>query len=369
MRLESEKLALVDAELVTFIISLAGLRPVCRTLLQVNGGTLRKLVETPSFALQRAWQILARQQFKGWAIDASEKSKPAFVITPNLIGLTIILHNRVALQSDNFNNESELVTLYDRSLLNCLPGPRSPSDILSFDLLLSAYFQFLRSGSASIELDSFSSALFNLSPFTSLKHLDLALPRPLAQIATEYLAHWPGAENVNENDDGEWWNRVDEILHDQDLLAVLRNAWLTLPENRSSCLGLGLFLEEIRRRGQNDYLILSFFEAYEFTQKIMQTESQEKSFSLLDLVAGQLAAPGDSLSGRRLNQVGNEYFLKFRALLEIVADRGGVPVEFRHLSHDFCFKRLLPLVPLATITGGRRIEQITPTKFSQVRFS
>ncbi len=367
MRLESEKLALVDAELAAFIISLAGLRPVCRALLQVNGGILRKLVETPSYELQRAWQVIARQQFKGLPADDFGKSKPVFVITPDLLGLTVVLHNRVALQSDNFNNESEPVSLYDRSLLNCLPVPRSPSEILSFDLLLSAYFQCLRTGAESIELDSFSSDLLNLSPFTSLKHLDLALPRPLARIAAEYLAHWTGDEN--EKDEGEWWNRVDDILCHPGLVTALRNAWLELNENRSACLGLGVFLEEIRRRGQNDHLILSFFEAYEFTQKIMQTESKEESVSLLDLVVSQLAAPGDSLSGRRLNQVGNEYFLKFRALLEIVAARGGVPVEFRHLSHDFCLKRLLPLVPLATITGGQRLEQITPAKFSKVRFS
>jgi len=367
MRLESEKLALVDAELAAFIISLAGSHPVCLGLLQVNGKILRKLVVSPSSVLKRAWQVIARLQFKGLPVENSGKSKPAFVITPALIGLAVILHNRIALQGDNFNNERELITFHDRTLLNSLPLPRSPSDILSFDLLLSAYRQFLCTDNELIELDSFSSDLLSFSPFTSLKQLDLTLPRPLARVAAEYLSHWPNRDS--EKGEGEWWDLVDEILCHPGLAAALRYAWLELPENRLSCLGLGVFLEEIRRRGQNDHLILSFFEAYEFTQKISQTESKAESVSLLDLIASQLSASGDSLSGRRLNQVGNEYFLKFRALLEIVADRGGVPGGYRHLSHDFCFKRLLPLVPLATITGGQRLEQITPTKFSEVRFS
>ncbi len=367
MRLESENLALVDAELAGFIVSLAGLQPVCRTLLQVNSEILRELVVTPSFELQRAWRVLVRQQFKGLPVDSAGKSKPAFVITPALIGLAVVLHNQITLLYGNYNNESELINLYDRTLLNSLPVPRSTSDILSFDLLLSAYCQFLRTETEPLELDLLSSDLLNLSPFTSLKYLDLSLPRPLARIATEYLPHWPNRER--EKDEGEWWNRVDEILCHQGLTAALRNAWLECPENRLSCLGLGVFLEEVRRRGQDEHLILSFFEAYEFTQKIAQSGSEAEPVSLIDLIASQLAASGDSLSGRRLNQVGNEYFLKFRALLEIVADRGGVPGEFRHLSHDFCLKRLLPLVSLATITGGQRFEQQSPVKFGEVKFS
>lgn len=367
MRLDCEKLALVDAELAGFIFSLAGLQPVCRTLLQVNGEVLRELVATPSFKLQRAWRVLARQQFKWLPANSAGSLKPVFVITPALVGLAIVLHNQIALRSNNYNNESELITFHDRALLKSLPVPCSTSDILSFDLLLSPYCQLLRTETGLIESDSFSSDLLNFSHFTSLKHLDLTLPRPLARIAAEYLAHWP--KRKSEKDEGEWWDRVDKILQHQGLAAALRNAWLELPENRFSCLGLGVLLEEIRRRGQNDHLILSFFEAYEFTQKIARTEPGTEPLCLLDMIAGQLAAAGDSLSGRRLNQVGNEYFLKFRALLEIIAERGGVPGEFRHLSYDFCFKRLLPLVAMATITGGQRLEQPTSVKFSEVRFS
>ena len=367
MRLESGKFAAINAELAGFLISLAGPQPVANAALQVNGDILKKLVSTPSPELQSAWRILGRQKFKRLPAGDSGNSEPVFRVTPVLIGLAVILHNRIALRGGYADNENELVTLHDRALLNSLPVPRCISDILSCDLLLSAYGQFLRTVTAPVGPDQLSLDLLNFSPFTSLKYLDLTLPRPLVRSAAVYLSHWSDCESGSGED--EWWDLVDEILCRPGLAAALRNAWLELPENRSSCLGLGVFLEEIRRRGQNEYLVLSFFEAYEFLQKISQTESETEPVSLLDMIAGQLAAAGDSLSGRRLNQVGNEYFLKFRALLEIIAERGGVPGEFRHLSYDFCFKRLLPLVAMATITGGQRLEQPTSVKFSEVKFS
>lgn len=367
MRLESEKLVLIDAELVGFITSMAGLQPVARRLLQVDGDLLSHLVTDSSPALKQAWKVLVRQQLKKFSVGNCTSKNPGFVVTQALVGVAVVLNNRVALRGDFLSNESELITLHDRALLNFLPVPRSTPDILSFDLLLSAYFQFLRTEAEPVEQDPVSLDLLNFSTFTSLKFFDFSLPRPLVRIAPDYLSHWPNIESAG--DEVEWWNLVDEILCQPDLTADLRNAWLELPENRLSCLGLGVFLEEIRRRGQYDNLILSFFEAYEFLQKIPQSEPEKEPVYLLGLISSQLSASGDCLSGRRLNQVGNEYFLKFRALLEIVAARGGVPGEFRHLSHDFCFNRLLPLVAMATITGGQRLDRQTPAKFSEVKFS
>ena len=362
MRLECDK---VDAVLADFILSLSRSKPVSRTRLQVDGRLLGALAGNPSPALIQAWQELVRQKFL-YSAQVLQGAK-RISVTPSLLGVTVILNNLCAAAGE-FNSPSwKRAALHDRNLFDRLSIPRTEADILSFDLLISAYGDFLRRDEAALDLDQLQIDLLNFSPFTALKSLDLILPSPLQQLLPLYLPHRLAENDFVESE--QWWSAVDEILGQPGLVYSLHHAWLKLSENRLSCLGLGLFFEEIRRRGKNDDLILSFFEAYEFLQKFTGTGSTVIRVDLLDLIKTQLTASGESLSGRRLNQVGNEYFMKFRALLEIVAARGGVPGEFRHLSHSFYFKRLLPLVSLATISGGQRFEQKSLTKFGEVKFS
>ncbi len=369
MWLNTENQPVIDAGLAGFIVSLAGSRPVCKAALLLNNELLHKLAAAPSPKLKKAWQLLGRQRFKRVSMaDEPNRSQPILRVSPALIVLAVILHNQIFLRNNHFNNDAaEPVRRHVQACLNLLSSPRTPADILNFDLLLAPYCEYLRAENAAGKLDQLSLDLLNLAPFTALQYLDLALPEPLLRKASAYLPHWPASREL---DIGEaWWSAVSGILDCPDLVAALKNAWLGLPENRLSCLGLGVFLEEVRGLGQYDDLILSFFEAYEFLQKLPPSAAAGAGVCLPDLIAGLLKASGDTLSGRRLNQVGNEYFLKFRALLEILAHRRGVPGEFRHLSYDFCFKRLLPLAALATITGGQRREQSTPVSFSTIKFS
>jgi len=362
MWLKSDK---IDAVLANFIHSLAQARPFSRSLLLVDSGAIKVLADTPSPALSRAWEELFRAECRD-PVRALSKLE-SFPVTAALTGLAVILNNRVA-AGDKFDSASlDRAADYNRSLLDSLSVPKTEPEISGFDLPLLAYCDFLRQDEERSGLDQFQQDLLNFSPFTALKSFDLLLPGPLPGLVSEYLPHYHGKKDLCDSDP--WWRQVAEIVAQPDLVHSLLDAWLRLPESRLSCLGLGLFLEELRRRGPYDPLILSFFEAYEFMLKVVPPDPETGRADLIKLIASQLGASGDSLSGRRLNQVGNEYFMKFRALLEIVAARGGVPGEFRHLTHDFCFKRLLPLVPLATITGGQRLKQQASAKFSEVRFS
>jgi len=374
MWLSDKKNASVDASLAEFIISLADLKPCSRSILLVDGKLLGELVRSPSSELRQAWRALVWDKFRLISAGNGLKSDPVVQITPALIGLAVILNNRAALKGEaglSFNRR-ELVDRYDRDLLNHLPRPREVFEIIAFDLVVGAYTQFLRD-EGPVSLDLLETELLEFSPFSSLKTVDLVLPRPLAQLAFAYLPHWSVEDSGSDRfaDWSWWWESVAKILEHPGLSAELKNSWLELPESRLSCLGLGLFFEEIRRRGQSDDLILGFFEAGEFLQKVAGERSSGvvEPVQLSELIKDLLSAPGDSLSGRRLNQIGNEYFMKFRALLEIVAARGGVPGEFRHLSYGRTLKRLLPLVSLASITGGERLRKLSSEKFSEVRFS
>jgi len=374
MRITSANIAQLDTALTGFIVSLAGSRPVCRGLLLVDGGILSELTAKPSSNLIMAWEKLVCEKFVQRPQSRAEKPL-RLRVTPALIGLAVIVHNRIFLSDERSSGAREAADLHDLTLLNLLPVPETDSDILGFDLLISAYGNFLRETGVTLGPENLRVGLLHLSPFTALKLLDLALPLPLASRAPEYLPNWQTAVPADDSlpESAAWWGRVQDLLSRPQLAFCLGSGWLEMPENRLSCIGLGIFFEELRQQGSYDDHILRFFEAYEFLQRVVTTEvdsgTKATGFALLTLIETMLAAAGDGKSSRRLNQTGNEYFLKFRALLEIVANHGGVPGGFRHLSHNFCFKRLLPLVSLATITGGQRREPGALVDFGQINFS
>ncbi len=374
MRIAPDNIAYIDTALAGFIVSLAGSRPDCRGLLLVDGEILSELTAKPSSNLISAWEKLVREKFVQRPQSLVEKPL-RLQVTPALIGLAVIVHNRIYLSDERSSDAREAADLHDLTLLNLLPVPETDSDILGFDLLISAYGNFLRETGVTLGPENLRIGLLHFSPFTALKSLDLALPSPLASRASEYLPNWQAAvlsdDSLFESD--AWWGRVRDLLGRPELAFRLGTGWLEMPENRLSCIGLGIFFEELRQQGNYDDHILRFFEAYEFLHKVVTTEvnsgTKATGFALLTLIETMLAAAGDGNSSRHLNQTGNEYFLKFRALLEIVANSGGVPGGFRHLSHDFCFKRLLPLVSLATITGGQRREPGALVDFGRINFS
>ena len=113
-------------------------------------------------------------------------------------------------------------------------------------------------------------------------------------------------------------------------------------------IGIGIFLEKLRLRGPELFkpAILAYYEAYDYGQKFAP---ENKKYALVTIIAGLLQSPS-----RKHNRRGNQYFLKFRALLEIIAEQGGLNREDSGLSREFCFAMLLPLVRLATVIGGRR---------------
>lgn len=372
MRLDNRDICSVATGLAKFFTFLAQTQPYGRlSPLPADGQCLSLLAENPAPVLQSALKELFRQKFMPLPASLTEKP-PVILVTPALLGLAVILNNLTVLQQQGYSPDSDnRITLYDRALFAILPVPLKVSDILSFDLLTSSYVQILRSRIDGVNLGRLETDLIKKSPFTLLKSLDLILPQPLGRLASDYLPDWPLTES--ECDSAQWWLAVESILAQPELACHLHSCWLELPENRLSSLGLGLLFEGLRDRGEYDQLILKFFEAYEFIQVVVKTVPERgvepEGFSLLSLIESLLSASAADFASRRQNQLGNEYFMKFRALLEIVAERGGIPGEFRHLSHDFCFKRLMPLVSLATIIGGHRNKHDSAINVGRVNFS
>ena len=286
--------------------------------------------------------------------------------------MAIVTYNFLKIYStDKQDKEQEAILDYNLQLCQTISPAVNPVDGTIYDSLIEPCCKLRRKISAKIKTEN---SLLRINPFSELKNLDLVLPTPLNILADSYLVHQqknqessdqPEPNVSDKNNYQGWWLQVEKLILNPPLKRLLRDQWLTIPENTLSCIGLGIFFEELRRRGKKQFRtpILDFFEAYDFMQRHqVQTEDTGDKYHRLTIIRHLLES-----KNREHNRKGNEYFLKFRALLEIIAEEQAIPREFRHLSRDFCLQRLAPLSALATVIGGERATH-TPT-FGTIQFS
>jgi hypothetical protein len=113
---------------------------------------------------------------------------------------------------------------------------------------------------------------------------------------------------------------------------------------------LGLLLEALRQRGDQRAIILEFYEAFDYFRAEQIADPWHgtiRHWPLLDHIERLLRADGDSEAAIQLNRRGNEYFLLFRPLLEIIITEHGLPRDYNHLKLDL-IQALRSLLPLTT---------------------
>lgn len=243
------------------------------------------------------------------------------------------------------------------ALLKLLPPARTLPDLLLYHAILhhpaAAWSNLPQSR------QPFLQALLIRSPLTALYHLHHAILPPLSPLGAELLpagaryaqsiAPWTSLEA--------WLEPVLLLLSEPQLAKSLRRRWLTLPESRAASLNVGLLLEALRRQGGQEDFILQFYEAYDhhYGQEIKdlwQRTTYRTGWPLLDEIEDLLRFDyHEQDAAIRLNRYGNERFLKFWSLLQIVKSQGGIiPPDYKHLSLHFV-KRVDDLMPLTTIDG------------------
>ncbi len=345
-----------------------------------DGEIIRDVTTSPSNELKKAWLgLIEISEVYRLSPKASENE---VTITPALTALAIAAYNFLKIYSQaNHDKDVEIDKLsgldYSVQLCKNIPPAANPDEVILYDSLIDPCCRFRRNNPPKKETDStLLAALLRINPFSELKNLDLMLPAPLKKLAGNYLAHKEkNQEFVNQSEPAEadkssnhiqkWWLQTEELILNPPIMRILRDQWLTIPENNLSCIGLGIFLEELRHRGKKDFRtpILAFFEAYDYVQHHrIQPKGDSEIYQRLTIIRHLLES-----KNREHNRKGNEYFLKFRALLEIIAEEQAIPKEFRHLSREFCFQQLAPLAALATVIGGER-EADAPT-FGEIQFS
>jgi hypothetical protein len=190
-------------------------------------------------------------------------------------------------------------------------------------------------------------ALLARSPLTALAALDRHTPAALDPLAAELLPGWQPVQHPG-GDAGPWLDGVAGLLAEPRLARWVRQRWLALPETRRACRNTGLLLEALRRRGGHRDFVLEFYEAYVYFRA--ETRAGARAWPVLETAEKLLRVPGDDRAALHLNRRGNEYFLKFRPLVEILIEEGGLPADYDQLSLEFvlALRRLLPYVTEGT---------------------
>ena len=347
-------------------------------------GTITSLALSPGPRQAAAWQKLAACSLSFHPVakpsipvqSTAKQANITFILSPQIIAFTVAVINFLSLASDSEtweNNDRERFIAANLVLTAAIDPPAEPLEWLLYDRLLTPGIELIRRARprAGTENRELFRALLAVSPLSELKHLDLELPEPIRELSGRYLVRKPGETSNAESDEQEskksrsrlkrWWFRGEDIYADSSLRRILIDSWLEMPENGSGAAGIGIFLEELRLRDRKRFRrpILEFFEACDYLERNSQPADRNFRYPRLMIIDRLLksADPG-------LNRRGNERFLKFRALLEIIAEEKGVPSDFRHLSRDFCLQQL---ARLATVIGGRR--EGLSQEFSGLQFS
>lgn len=262
------------------------------------------------------------------------------------LGVAVALNNCL-IQSA----QREAAEDYTSALIATLPPARHMPEALIYHAILRGSINFSPRGK--IKISGNEHALIERSPLTALWSLDKHTPVNLSGLAKELLPGWRArdifAAQVWQNND-EWLNTVSSLLADQRIARWVRWHWLQMPESREACRNIGLLLEALRRREDHRAFILEFYEAYDyFRSETVNDEwrGQMRDWPLLRNILNILLISGESEAAINVNRRGNEYFQKFRPLIETIIAEGALPRDYKLLTLRFVHA-LRPLLPYVT---------------------
>lgn len=346
MRLTASKSAL-EQGLFAYLRTVAAGAPRAGPPLLVEPGVLRALYARPARLLCEA----LRHSVDAFlvVIHPDPATWGAVAAPVETLGLALAAHNALTLSAADDDHPAVAFTV---ALLETLPPARDLATAL-------AYHAVMRGVHAASAPAALWPALLERSPLTALVTLDAHLPAALEALAAELLPGWQLREHppyaVASPPDA-WLAAVSDLLAEPRLARWLRLRWLALPETRPACRNLGLLLEALRRRGGLEDVILPYYADFAYFRAAPLANGwgpPARHWPLLDETARLLRAAGvDETSAEaalQLNRRGNEQFLLFRALLEIVAEAWPLP-DYPHIALDFVLA-LRALVDYTTDTA------------------
>jgi hypothetical protein len=359
MWLEPAPAPLLEERIFRFLLTVRDNRPQALTALVAEEATLREISNAPHAALSEAFGQCLNALLIEMGADVDGITASALVF-----GLALAINNCIAPvrweQPVEKDDDAALYDEFTEALVASLPIARTRNAAL-------AYHAVLRGASGAVaRVSAKRAALFHAlierSPLTALWSLDVHTPAALETLAAELLPGWTvkrNSEAYGWRSDNAWLKTIAMLLKDERIARWVRRRWLSMPETRHACRNVGLLLEALRRRGDSRAFILDFYEAYDYfraryTRADPGQGRKQRFWPILEEIEKLLRASGDDDAAMLVNRRGNEYFLKFRPLVETVIAENGIPTDYAHLSREF-IQSLRPLLAFTTESTRQRL--------------
>jgi hypothetical protein len=341
----------VEEHLFHFLCSLCNGRPQATTPLLVEAKTLHDLYTNPHPNLVVALQHCLDQFLIELGPDAAYWG--TLDLPPTVLGIALAAYNFLS-PLPAIATVEDPVLPFTTALIATLPPARELAAMLVYHALLRHTAESL--AVLSEKRAALMQVLLNRSPLSVIYYLDLHTPPVLATLAANIWPWWK-SRIVNPTpwanlDD--WLQVLAPLLAQPIIARHLRRHWLSMPDTHLACRNLGLLLEALRQRGDQRAIILEFYEAFDYFRAEQVVDpwcGTIHRWPLLDHIERLLRADGDSEAAIQLNRRGNEYFLMFRPLLQIIITEHGLPRDYNHLKLDLvqALRSLLPLTTEAQI--------------------
>lgn len=357
MWLEPAPASLLEEKLFRFLLTVRDHRPQASTALVAEQATLREISSAPHPDLSAAFGQCLNALLIETGSDMDWMNAPALVF-----GLALAVNNCIApVRWEHSVEKDEEAALYDEfteALVAALPPARTIQAALAYHAVLRGTPNAVaRVGAKRAALIH---ALIERSPLTALWSMDVHTPSALEAMAAELLPGWTVKQNsvaYGWRSDNAWLKTVAMLLKDERIARWVRRRWLSMPETHHACRNTGLLLEAFRRRGGSRAFILDFYEAYDYFRAATRADRRQgrkRFWPILEEIEKLLRASGDEDAAMKINRRGNEYFLKFRPLVETVIAENGIPTDYAHLSREF-IQSLRPLLAFTTEGTGQRL--------------
>ncbi|ETR70524.1 MAG: hypothetical protein OMM_03180 [Candidatus Magnetoglobus multicellularis str. Araruama] len=344
MRVIYANKSVLEKALFDFLLSVRNGKPEAKNSIATDNKTLAGLYENPHPDLCLAMKYCIQSFLSKVHYNPEYFGK--IKISSHVFGLTLALNNCLAPvipenkdisqnstdEISESNNEFDKSDDFTKELIMSLPSACNRDLAIAYHSILNGSESILEN--KEFKRKQFLHTLIELSPLTSLAALNVHMPEILNIIAKEVLFKWKQINmsiKIVWKDLNDWLNPVLLFIDDPYFSIWLRKTWLEIPENRNSCRNIGLVLEVLKRQKKYQDFILEFYESYDyFSCKTINDDwyGQLRYWPVIKTIENLISVPASNEAAIKLHRRGNEYFYKFRPVIDIIIAEKKIPDSY-----------------------------------------
>ena len=334
-----------------FLQSITNDRPFVEQSLIVDQQTLNSICREPGSVLEKAF-VHCLDAFLINLTNDPQNFGP-LTISGHIYLLVLACYNALT-QMVHPNNDSgepadnDPAIEFTKALLNNIPAAKDLDHALAYHAILRCLADPVRKMNSVdhwIIVD-----LISKSPLSEIIFLDIHTPVPLHEMAKKLLPKCQLSldHNKHSKQQYEQWQKIIKILIQHHILSRwIIHQWLIMPENQFSCRNTGLLLEFLRNSEEYTCFILSFYNDYIYfksKKKRISGNKDSRYWPIIHTIQSLVQLDGTSEATILMNRRGQEYFLLFHPLVEIIIARKQIPTEYQYIDIQFVKKHIRPLL-------------------------